>query len=136
MYIIDRHRKLHAYLPMLISGIILMVLATLLLIFDASNFSVLLIISFQFVCGCGVGVSSDVYTSEAFDTKKKPMSIFLLVVIDCLLHSFTVILTFNVKLSSAVQLLITDGSELGLIVIAFYMLLFLPDTSRLTLSKK
>ncbi|CAO1369664.1 unnamed protein product [Diamesa hyperborea] len=132
-YIIDKNRKLHAYLPMGISGFILMVIAFVILSVDASNISVILIIFFQFVCGCGVGVSSDVYTSEAFDTKKKPMSIFLLVVIDCLLHSLTVLLTFNVKLSSAVQIMITGGSGLGLVAIAFYMLIFLPDTSRLTL---
>ena len=132
-YVVDKNRKLHAYLPMGISGIILMVIAFTLLSVNASNVSVLLIMLFQFVCGCGVGVSSDVYTSEAFDTKKKPMSIFLLVVIDCLLHSLTVLMTFNVKLPSAVQIMITGGSGLSLVGIAFYMLIFLPDTSRLTL---
>lgn len=87
----------------------------------------------QTVCGCGVGVSSDVYTSEAFDTKKKPMNTILLVVIDCLLHSLTVLTTFNVKLPRAVQIMITGGSGFGLIAIAFNMLIFLPDTSRLKL---
>ena len=115
-----------------LSGIILMVVAFSLLT-KTSNFSVIFIILFQFVCGCGVGVSSDVYTSEAFDTKKKPMSIMLLVVIDCLLHCVTVFTTFNVELSSAIQIMITGGSGLFLIAIAFYMLIFLPDTSRLTL---
>ncbi|CAO1322602.1 unnamed protein product [Diamesa serratosioi] len=133
MYIIDRNRKLHAYLPMGLSGILLLVIALFLLSVNSSKLTVILIIIFQFVCGLGVGVSSDVYTSEAFDTKKKPMSITLLVTIDCLFHILTVIATFNVKLSSGVQIMIIGGSGIGLIAIALYMLIFLPDTTRLTL---
>jgi Sugar (and other) transporter len=86
-------------------------------------------IVFQVSTGLAIGILSDVYASEAFNTTKKPSSIALTSTFEFLLQIFMIVSVYYLKLSTSATLAMSAfAMTLGLVIIAF-----IPDTSRMSL---
>lgn len=131
---IDNRRRLHGYLPLALGGAILFIAAILLWQEShSSDFAVAFVIIFQIISGCGAGVTADVYASEAFNTKNKAFSIIALMSIDFLIHVLTIFLTIDRQFTKSIIIWILVGHGIALFIIAGFLYIYLPETSKLTL---
>lgn len=84
---------------------------------------------FEFIGGLGIGLISDVYTSEAFNTMKKPLSIAFTTGIEFSLQAIIIITTFRIVPSENfdwIYLSIAGGLMLPITV---YLFMKLPETA-------
>lgn len=96
--------------------------------FDESTIIAGLALTFQFFCGIAVSSLADVYSSEAFNSNRKPLSIAIASSIEYLLHIFMISSFFYFEISLIV-LIGMSGLVMGLGLFAFVI----PDTSRMSL---
>lgn len=83
---------------------------------------------FQFFSGVAVGMMSDVYSTEAFNTKKKPLSIAFTSTIEFLLQIFLITSYFYLKITPTFIV-----GALALVMVTGLFAYTIPDTSRLSL---
>lgn len=95
---------------------------------DQRNVLVILAFIFQASSGAGIGILSDVYATEAFNTKKKPFSIAFVSAIEFGLQILFVAVFFYVQYS-LLSILAVFAVTLAIGVLAF----FIPDTSGMSL---
>lgn len=88
----------------------------------------ILAFAFQIFSGMAIGMLMDVYATEAFNTKKKPLSIAFTSSIEFLLQILLIVVHFYLKVS--LPLLV---GLLGLVMATGLGAFILPDTSRMSL---
>lgn len=118
------------------SSIILIIMGIITAFNSATNIGWifgLLQIVFEFVSGIGIGMISDVYASEAFNTVRKPNSIFLATSIEFILHALIIGLTFDVTPSSKFSWIFLTGSGLLILGITVFLHKELPETSKMSI---
>lgn len=96
--------------------------------FDESTIIAILAFIFQAFSGIAVGSLADVYATEAFDTKKKPMSIAFVSIIEFLLQIFMVSTFFYYE----IQLKLLMGVT-GVAMLVGFLFYVVPDTSKMSL---
>lgn len=112
-----------------------MILGVLVLI-QPTNFSTgfdVIQIFMEMLAGFGMGIVSDVYSSEAFNTIKKARSIFFTTAIEFLLHIVIIFTTFNVSTSTTYDGLFLVASGMLLCVITFYVYRQVPETAKMSI---
>lgn len=114
------------------SSIILWLLAYSLLTlgggFDQSKLIAALALSFQCFSGIAVGSLADIYLTEAFNSRQKPLSIAIVLSIEFLLQIFMVSSFFYLEIS-LIFLVALSGLLMPFGLFAF----LIPDTSRISL---
>lgn len=96
--------------------------------FDESVGITILAFAFQVFSGFALGLLSDVLSGEAFNTKKKPLSIALTSSLEFLLHILLIITHFYLKVSiESVVSILAIAMSFGLLA------LMIPDTSGMSL---
>lgn len=96
--------------------------------FDESSDILVLAFIFQASSGIAVGILSDVYATEAFNTRKKPMSIALASIVEFLLQIFMISSFFYFE----IQLTLLLGSA-GVVMLIGLLFFIVPDTSKMSL---
>lgn len=118
------------------SSIILMIMGIIVAFNDASNLSWLMAvlqIIFEIVGGFGIGVVSDVYSSEAFNIMKKPNSIFFTTSVEFILHSVIIATTFRVVSTTTYSWIFLVGSGVLLMAITVFLHKELPETTKMSI---
>ena len=112
-----------------------LVLMGVIVAFMSSNipwfFGVLQII-LQILGGFGIGMISDVYSSEAFGTLKKAKSIMFTTAIEFLLQAALIGITYEVK-STTMHWIILVGSGLFIFIITVVLHKELPETAKMSI---
>lgn len=101
-----------------------------------TNFSIgfeVIQIFIEILAGFGMGIISDVYSSEAFNTIKKARSIFFTTSIEFLLHIVIIFTTFNVSSSATFDGIFLTASGMLLCVITFYVYRQVPETAKMSI---
>lgn len=96
--------------------------------YDESVAITILAFAFQVFSGFALGLLTDVIASEAFNTKKKPLSIALASSLEFLLHILLVVTYFYLKIST-----VAIVSTLGIVMSFGLFALTVPDTSGMSL---
>ena len=98
-----------------------------------NSISLALLIIYQIFCGIGLGLTSDVYSSEAFRSIKRPASIAFTSILENVLQIMFVILNEHLKRTtiSDIIVLLVCGSVIGLITTYFYFTL--PETNNMSI---
>lgn len=82
--------------------------------------------------GFGVGMISDVYTSEAFNTIKKPKSIMFTTAIEYILHVVIIAITYNIT-STTFHWIFLTGSGICILAITIFLHKELPETAKMSI---
>lgn len=82
--------------------------------------------------GIGIGMISDVYTSEAFSTLKKPKSVVFTTMIEFALHAIIIAITHD-PTSPTLQWIILVGSGLFVLIITVILHKELPETAKMSI---
>lgn len=132
MFLIDLKRIKFYILSSGFSAVILIMLIYFLRLinygFDESVGITILAFAFQVSSGFALGLLSDVFAGEAFNTKKKPLSIALTSSLEFLLHILLIVTHFYLKLSiESVVSVLAIAMSCGLFA------LMIPDTSGMSL---
>ncbi|CAO1436498.1 unnamed protein product [Diamesa serratosioi] len=98
-----------------------------------NSISLALLIIYQIFCGIGLGLTSDVYSSEAFRSIKRPASIAFTSILENVLQIMFVILADNLIRTSIsdIIVLLVCGTVIGLITTYFYFTL--PETNNMSI---
>lgn len=133
MFTNDFNRKVHALCSMWFPGLLI---ATMIVFLKAhldmsDSIKFVYFIMVQFFTGIGIGAVADIYTSEAFNTTVKPVSIFFLTSIEMILQS-ALVLVNSIDLIEYFLWIMTVYSGL-MITISIILYFRLPDTCKLSL---
>lgn len=90
-------------------------------------------IIYDLIGGFGMGMIADVYTSEAFNTLKKPKSIQLTTSIEFILQAALVAITFNAISSTKFNWIFMVASGLALLAITVFLHKKLPETAKMSI---
>lgn len=119
------------------SSAILVVMGIVTAIHSKANLSWLmglLHICFEIVSGFGIGMISEVYSSEAFGTIKKPKSIMFTTGVEFLLHAVLVAATFKaVSTTSNFDWIFMAGSGFLILGITVFLHKELPETAKMSI---
>lgn len=88
---------------------------------------------FEFVSGFGIGMISDVYAGEAFNTIKKPNSIGFATAVEFILHAIIIAVTFDVQPSAKFNWIFLVSSGLLLLAITVFLHKELPETAKMSI---
>lgn len=136
LFTIDsKGRKPHFYFAFGGSSILLIVMAVV-AAFDPTDVSwplEILQILYEIAGGIGMGMISDVYSSEAFNTTKKPKSIFFSSSVEFFLQAVIIAVTFNVTLSSTYSWIYLTASGVLLLAITAFLFKKLPETAKMSI---
>lgn len=86
-------------------------------------------LSYEFLGGLGVGVLSDIYAAEAFNTFKKPKSVAFVAGIEMALHALIISATFSFIPSERFDWIYLSIAGVLLLSIAVYLIVKLPETA-------
>lgn len=130
MFVIDYKRIKFYLISSVASGLILVLLFKVLdsTGFDQSTTITILAFAFQALTGVAIGLLADIYSTEAFNTKKKPLSIAFASSIEFLLQIFMITSFFYFEKQLALLLVY---SAVALILGA--LICKVPDTSAMSL---
>ena len=135
LFTIDaRGRKIHFLVSFGGSSAVL-ILMGIIVAFTSTNVSWLfgiLQIVFEILGGLGIGMISDVYSSEAFSTLKKPKSIMFTTGIEFFLHVAIIGITYDAT-STTLQWIILVGSGILLLIITVVLHKELPETAKMSI---
>ena len=135
LFTIDNGRRPHFLTSAGGASIILIIQGVLFAFVDDiyNSISLALLIFYQIFCGFGLGLTSDVYSSEAFRSIKRPASIAFTSILENVLQIMFVILADNLKRTtiSDIIVLIICGIVIGLITTYFYFTL--PETNNMSI---
>lgn len=127
-------RKFHFMISHIGTSLLLIILgiATFILPNISIAYEVIQIL-FEIVAGLGMGVLSDVYSSEAFNTIKKARSIFVATSIEFVLHIAIIFATFNVTPSALYDgiFFIASGAIFG--ALTYILRKELPETAKMSI---
>ena len=118
------------------SSIILMILGAIVAFNDTTNLSWLvtvLLIAFEIAGGAGIGMISDVYSSEAFNIIKKPNSIFFTTAVEFILQAAIISATFTVISTTTYSWIFLVGSGVLIMVITVFLHKELPETAKMSI---
>lgn len=93
----------------------------------------LLQIAYEIVGGVGIGMVSDVYSSEAFNSVKKPNSIMFTTGVEFILQAAIIAITFDVATSTTFNWIFLAGSGVALLVITVFLHKELPETAKMSI---
>lgn len=88
---------------------------------------------FEFVGGLGIGMISDVYASEAFNTVRKAKSIAFATGIEMTLHAVIIAVTFSFIPSDRFDYIYLSVAGILVLVITIFIFMKLPETARMTI---
>lgn len=133
MFLIDLKRIKFYMISTGVSGIILLLLvyildASPLTALDESFVIIVLAFAFQLFSGIAVGTLADVYAVEAFNTRKKVLSIAFTSIVEFLLQILMVISFFYINASLLIVIAIS-----GLLMAIGLFAFIIPDTSNMSL---
>lgn len=131
MFLIDINRIKFYLVSTGICSVILFSMAYLLnplFDYDENNLVIVLGFAFQIFSGLALGIVSNIYSTEVFNTKTKPLAIAAISSLEFLLQIFLVVSFFYYDHQ------LTDLMYYSAVIAAFGLLVFkVPDTSRLSL---
>ena len=133
VYYVDGRKKKLMITSTSVSGFILIVVAIFYNRFDdffGSSALITMAFLFQFFVGTGIGLIGDIYSSEAFNTTKKPLSVAFTSTIEFLLQIFLIAMYFYLDETNFEFLAISCFTMLLISGIITY---YLPDTSNTSL---
>lgn len=138
LFTIDaKGRKVHFIVSYGGSSVILVLMGIVTAIHSSANLSWLmglLHVCFEIVSGFGIGMISDVYSSEAFGTIKKPKSIMFTAGVEFLLQAILVAATFSAVMSpSNFDWIFLSGSGILILVITVFLHKELPETAKMSI---
>ncbi|CRK86448.1 CLUMA_CG000199, isoform A [Clunio marinus] len=134
MFLIDFKRiKFYIYSTLLSCGLLCLLLIALrssAMGDDETTLITLLAFMFQATTGIAIGILADVYSTEAFNTRKKPLSIAFSSSFEFLLQIFMIAVVFYLK-DQTTTIICGLTIVMGLGIFAY----FIPDTSGMSLLK-
>ena len=133
MFFVDINKKQILIASAGLSGIVLFSSVSSFVSTDKYNDSlaaVVIALMFQLFTGLGIGSLADIYSTEAFNTNKKPQCIAFATSIEYIVQIILVYCTFSYKISPYVILV---PSFLMLIGTSFVVWYFIPDTKHMSL---
>jgi hypothetical protein len=83
--------------------------------------------------GIGIGVVSDVYSSEAFNTVKKARSLCFVTAIEYVLHGVIIFTTYKVEASSTFDGIYVMASGVVVMAITYLLYKVLPETAKMSI---
>lgn len=134
LFTIDKGRRLHFMISAVGTSIILIAFGCLRVagLAETSVVVFLMFLSFEIVGAIGIGLTSHIYSAEAFSTLQKPGSVAFTAIIEYGLQIMFVLLTEYLFSSGFdVTLLIASGGVMGMI--AFYLYFKLPETKNMSI---
>ncbi|CAG9797224.1 unnamed protein product [Chironomus riparius] len=128
-------RKIHFLISHAATAVLLIAFAVLVFV-QPSNFTFgyeTIQFLLEVAGGIGIGVVSDVYSSEAFNTVKKTRSLCFVTAIEFILHGVIIFTTYKVEASSTFDGIYVMAS--GVVVLAITYLLYktLPETAKMSI---
>lgn len=93
----------------------------------------LLQICFEFIGGIGIGMISDVYAAEAFNTIRKPNSIGFATAVEFIFHAIIIAVTVDVAPSATFNWIFLVGSGLLIGAITVFLHKELPETAKMSI---
>lgn len=129
VYYVDGRKKKLMMTSTSVSGCILIVVTNFYNQFDdffGSPALITMAFLFQFFAGTGIGLIGDIYSSEAFNTTKKPLSIAFTSTIEFILQIFLIAMYFYLEVSNFILL---AASCCSMLLISGFVIYYLPDTS-------
>lgn len=137
LFIIDRFGRRATMVTSTVgSGFILVVLGTIYLANYSFNrdVGIAIMLAYEIVASAGITFVPDVYSSEAFSTKKKAASIGVVNTVENLLQILITCIVFSWDFVSTYRyggVMMTFGIPLIVLAVIFYM--FLPETTKMTI---
>ncbi|XP_058463133.1 facilitated trehalose transporter Tret1-like [Malaya genurostris] len=136
LFIVRYSQKYPMALSTLTSGMILAIMGLLYLVLDHVNqyVAVIVMIIYEVVASCGLTAIPDLYSSEAFNTKKKAMSLVSVQAHEYSTHMSIIINTFSFDFKSGRYhggVMMVCGVPLLLLAAVFYH--WLPETTGMTI---
>lgn len=92
-----------------------------------------LLMLYEIIGGFGIGMIGDVYLSEAFNTTKKPNSIFFTTTVEFVLHAALIGATLNSVSSTKFSWIFLIASGIALLAITVYLRQKLPETAKMSI---
>ncbi|KAG5676225.1 hypothetical protein PVAND_006074 [Polypedilum vanderplanki] len=129
-------RRLHFIVSQFATAILICIFAVVVLS-EPDNFKFgyeVINLLLEVAAGIGMGIIADVYSSEAFNTLKKPRSIFVSTTIEFVLHIVIIFTTFDISPGQRVYegiFMMASGVSLMIITILLYRQL--PETSKMSI---
>lgn len=93
----------------------------------------LLQLCFEFIGGLGIGMISDVYAAEAFNTIRKPEAIGFTTAVEFIFHAIIIAVTFDVSPSAKFNWIFLVGSGLLILAITVFLHKELPETAKMSI---
>lgn len=118
------------------SSIFLIIMGIIVAFNASSNLAwlvILLQIGIEIVGGFGIGMISEVYMSEAFNTLRKPNSIFFTTAAEFLLQAIVISATFSAVSSTTYNWIFLVGSGILIMVITVFLHKELPETAKMSI---
>lgn len=93
----------------------------------------ILLLVYEVFGGFGMGMIADVYSSEAFNTIKKPRSLYYSMGIEFVLHAVIIVFTFYINSNGALSNFYLIASGMLLLVITLFLRKKLPETAKMSI---
>lgn len=128
-------RRIHFLISHAATAVLLIAFAVVVFV-QPSNFT-FGYVTIQFLLevagGIGIGVVSDVYSSEAFNSVKKTRSLCFVTSIEFVLHGVIIFTTYKVEASSTFDGIYVMASGVILMAITYLLYKSLPETSKMSI---